>query len=59
MKFEEFLVDDISENSENNDIEDYIAENATSPTNIVVHYEGEIRLYLFETMSRNDRNNLI
>ena len=48
MKFEELLVGDISENIENNDIEDNIAENATNPTNIVVHYEGEIRLYEYQ-----------
>ena len=56
MEFEEFLVDDNSENSENNDIEDNIAENATNPTSNVEHYEGEIRPYMFEPMSINDRN---
>ena len=46
MEFEEFLIDDNSENSENNDIEDNIAENATNPTSNLEHYEGEIKPYI-------------
>ena len=57
MEFEEFLVYDNSENSENNDIEDNIAENTRNPTSNVEHYEGEIRPYMLEPMSINDRNN--
>ena len=56
MEFEEFLVYNNSKNTENNDIEDNIAENATNPTSNVEHYEGEIRPYMFEPMCMNDRN---
>ena len=48
MKFEEFLVDDNSENNENNDILDNILENVTNPTSNIEHYKGEIRPYMFE-----------
>ena len=51
MDFWRILVDDNSENNENNDIEDNIAENATS------NVEGDIRPYMFEPMSMNDRSN--
>ena len=57
MEFEDFLVDDKNENSQNNAIEDNIAENATNRTSNVEHYEGDIRPYMFEPMSMNDRSN--
>ena len=34
---------------------DNIVENATNPTNNMALYEGEIRPYMFEPMSMNDR----
>ena len=54
MEFEEFLIDDNSEN----DIEENIEGNATNSTGNNEGYEGEIRPYMFEPMAHeNDSNN--
>ena len=46
-----------SENSENIDIEDNIAENATKQTCNMDHYEGEISPYIIDAvgMTRNNQ----
>ena len=41
IKFEDYLVDDNSENSENNDIDDNIAKNARNSTCIVYYNKSD------------------